>query len=77
MARLAGRLVRASSGQGRLGSEIGASCGGLLGGVGGFLVARGLSPRLAARQSWQPVILNVALPPDLLRVDTPSSDMGQ
>ncbi|HIF7584718.1 SoxR reducing system protein RseC, partial [Klebsiella pneumoniae] len=24
-----------------------------------------------------PVILNVALPPDLLRVDTPSSDMGQ
>lgn len=33
--------------------------------------------RLAARQSWQPVILNVALPPDLLRVDTPSSDMGQ
>ncbi|MFW4396127.1 SoxR reducing system protein RseC, partial [Klebsiella pneumoniae] len=22
-------------------------------------------------------ILNVALPPDLLRVDTPSSDMGQ
>ncbi|MGF0934801.1 SoxR reducing system protein RseC, partial [Klebsiella pneumoniae] len=23
------------------------------------------------------VILNVALPPDLLRVDTPSSDMGQ
>ena len=55
-----------------------APCGGaLLGGVGGFLVARGLSPRLAARQSWQPVILNVALPPDLLRVDTPSSDMGQ
>nr|VXZ81622.1 Sigma-E factor regulatory protein rseC [Klebsiella pneumoniae] len=40
-------------------------------------MARGLSPRLAARQSRQPVILNVALPPDLLRVDTPSSDMGQ
>ena len=58
-------------------SDIASLCGALLGGVGGFLVARGLSPRLAARQSWQPVILNVALPPDLLRVDTPSSDMGQ
>ncbi|MGR9068683.1 SoxR reducing system protein RseC, partial [Klebsiella quasipneumoniae] len=36
-----------------------------------------LSPQLAARQSWQPVILSVALPPDLVRIETPSSDMGQ
>ena len=58
-------------------SDIASLCGALLGGVGGFLVARGLSPQLAARQSWQPVILSVALPPDLVRIETPSSDMGQ
>lgn len=72
-----GLFVMASIFQVLFASDIASLCGALLGGVGGFLVARGLSPRLAARQSWQPVILNVALPPDLLRVDTPSSDMGQ
>ncbi|HBX2834640.1 TPA: sigma-E factor regulatory protein RseB [Klebsiella pneumoniae] len=77
MAPLAGLFVMASIFQVLFASDIASLCGALLGGVGGFLVARGLSPRLAARQSWQPVILNVALPPDLLRVDTPSSDMGQ
>lgn len=70
MAPLAGLFVMASIFQVLFASDIASLCGALLGGVGGFLVARGLSPRLAARQSWQPVILNVALPPDLLRVDT-------
>jgi sigma-E factor negative regulatory protein RseC len=76
MAPLVGLFVMASIFQVLFASDIASLCGALLGGVGGFLVARGLSPQLAARQSWQPVILSVALPPDLLRVDTPSSDMG-
>lgn len=40
------------------------------GGVGGFLIARGYSRKLAEREARQPVILNVALPPDLIRVET-------
>lgn len=35
-------------------------CGALLGNVGGFLVARGLSPGLAARQSAAAVIVALA-----------------
>lgn len=46
----------------------------MLGGVGGFLIARGYSRKLAEREAWQPVILNVALPPGLVRVETPSSE---
>ena len=77
MAPLVGLFVMASIFQVLFASDIASLCGALLGGVGGFLVARGLSPQLAARQSWQPVILSVALPPDLVRIETPSSDMGQ
>ncbi|AFJ46103.1 SoxR-reducing system protein RseC [Shimwellia blattae] len=55
------------------GSDAAAFCGALLGGVGGFLVARGFSARVAARESWQPVILNVALTADQLQVDDVSS----
>ncbi|MFB0871744.1 SoxR reducing system protein RseC, partial [Enterobacter hormaechei] len=42
--------------------------------VGGFWLAKGVSPRLAAREAWQPVILSVALAPDQLRVETLSSE---
>lgn len=52
------------------GSDIAALSGAILGGVGGFLLARGFSRKLAEREARQPVILNVALPPDLLRVET-------
>ncbi|MDU4315677.1 MAG: SoxR reducing system protein RseC, partial [Klebsiella michiganensis] len=31
----------------------------------------------ASRQSWQPVIISVGLPPDLVRIETPSSQLGQ
>ena len=37
-------------------------------------LAKGVSPRLAAREAWQPVILSVALAPDQLRVETLSSE---
>ncbi|MBV8042073.1 SoxR-reducing system protein RseC [Pluralibacter sp.] len=59
------------------GSDLAALTGALLGGVGGFLIARGLSPKLAARDALQPTILSVGLPPELLRTDTTSSEMGQ
>ena len=56
------------------GTDLAAMCGGLLGGVGGFLLARGFSQRLAVREEWQPVILSVGLPPDQLRVEMLSSE---
>lgn len=58
-------------------SDLAALSGAVLGGVGGFLLARGLSPKLAAREAWQPIILSVGLPPDLVRVDTSPADSGQ
>lgn len=51
-------------------TNLAAMAGALLGGVGGFLIARGVSQRFSSRESWQPVILSVALGPDALRVDT-------
>ncbi|VDY38890.1 SoxR reducing system protein RseC [Salmonella enterica subsp. arizonae] len=51
--------------------------GAVLGGMGGFLVARGYSRKLSERDAWQPVILNVALPPGLVRVETTSIEMRQ
>ena len=77
MAPLVGLFVMASVFQVLFANDFASLCGALLGGVGGFLVARGLSPGLAARQSWQPVIISVGLPPDLVRVETPSSEPGQ
>ena len=56
------------------GTDLAAMCGAALGGVGGFLLARGLSPKLAERETWQPTILSVGLPPDELRVETLSSE---
>ncbi|HDR2891711.1 TPA: SoxR-reducing system protein RseC [Enterobacter asburiae] len=56
------------------GTDLAAMCGAALGGVGGFLLARGFSHKLAGREEWQPVILNVALAPDQLRVETLSSE---
>ena len=49
----------------------------LLGGVGGFLIARGCSRKFAARSEWQPIILSVALPPGLVRFETSSEDASQ
>lgn len=59
------------------GSDLAAFTGGILGGIGGFLVARGLSPKLASREAWQPVIISIGLPPDLLRVEHTTSELSQ
>lgn len=77
MTPLLGLFVMAALFQLLFNSDFAAFAGGILGGIGGFLVARGLSPRLAAKEAWQPIILSVGLPPDLLRVDTSSSEMSQ
>jgi sigma-E factor negative regulatory protein RseC len=74
MSPLAGLFIMAAVFQTLFGSDIAAACGAALGGVGGFLLARGFSPTLSSRESWQPVILSVGLPPDVLRVETPSSE---
>lgn len=71
---LAGLFIVAALFQTLFGSDLAAACGAALGGVGGFLLARGISPGLSSRESWQPVILSVGLPPDILRVETPSSE---
>lgn len=76
MSPLLGLFVVATLFQVLFGSDIAALCGAILGGVGGFLIAKGLSPRLTARETWQPVILSVGLPPDLIRTTT-SSEMSQ
>ncbi|MBJ9292693.1 SoxR-reducing system protein RseC [Citrobacter werkmanii] len=74
MSPLAGLFLFAALFQVLFGSDLAALSGAILGGVGGFLIARGYSRKLAEREAWQPVILNVALPPDLIRVETPSTE---
>lgn len=59
---LVGLFLIASLFQVLFGSDLAALSGAILGGVGGFLIARGYSRKLAEREAWQPVILNVALP---------------
>ena len=77
MTPLLGLFVMAGVFQLLFASDMAAFVGGVLGGVGGFLVARGFTPKLASREAWQPVILSVGLPPDLLRVETSPSEMSQ
>ncbi|WLI75958.1 SoxR-reducing system protein RseC [Kosakonia sp. H02] len=73
MSPLLGLFVMGAIFQTLFGNDLAAFCGAVLGGVGGFLLARGLSPRLATRSEWQPIILSVGLPPDLIRVaDAPT-----
>lgn len=74
---LVGMFMVAGIFQTLFGYDLAALGGGVLGGVGGFLLARALSPKLAAKDAWQPVILSVGLPPDMLRVETPHSNASQ
>jgi len=76
MSPLVGLFVMAALFQTLFGYDLAAMSGAVLGGVGGFLLARAFSPRLAAREAWQPVILSVALPPNELRVETHTPDAG-
>lgn len=63
MSPLVGLFLIASLFQLLFASDVAALCGAILGGIGGFLIARGYSRKFAARAEWQPIILSVALPP--------------
>lgn len=74
---LVGMFAVAGLFQTLFGYDLAALGGAVLGGVGGFLLARAFSPKLAAKDAWQPVILSVGLPPDMLRVETPHTNASQ
>ncbi|KIS45193.1 SoxR-reducing system protein RseC [Kosakonia radicincitans] len=74
MSPLVGLFVMGAIFQSLFAADIAALCGAVLGGVGGFLLARGLSPKLATRSEWQPVILSVGLPPEMIRVDSTTAE---
>lgn len=61
MSPLVGLFLIASLFQLLFASDVAALCGAILGGIGGFLIARGYSRKFAARAEWQPIILSVAL----------------
>lgn len=77
MSPLAGLFIMAALFQTLFGSDMAALCGAVLGGTGGFLLARGFSARLAEKEAWQPVILSVALAPDALRVEASPAEISQ
>lgn len=72
MSPLVGLFAVAALFQVLFATDIAAMAGALLGGVGGFLLAKGLSPVFSRREAWQPVILSIGLPPDALRVQNSS-----
>lgn len=72
MSPLVGLFLMAGLFQMLFAQDLPTLCGAMLGGAGGFLVARYLSPKLANRSEWQPVIISVGLPPGVLRVDDAS-----
>lgn len=70
MTPLVGLFIVAGLFQALFHTDLAAVSGALLGGVGGFILAKGISTYLGKSASFQPVILSVALPPDALRVET-------
>lgn len=72
MTPLLGLFLLASLFQALFSSDLAAACGALLGGTGGFIVAKGVSLKFGSRETFQPVILNVALPPEALRLESES-----
>lgn len=68
MLPLLGLIGGAAILQGTLGTDPAAACGGVAGGVAGFLCARYLARHTHETRDNQPVILQVALPPSSLHV---------
>ncbi|ARD39170.1 SoxR-reducing system protein RseC [Edwardsiella ictaluri] len=64
---LVGLLGGGGGGQLWLGSDGASALGALIGGVLGFALARSLARRMAQGEAYQPVLLQVALPPTQLR----------
>lgn len=70
MTPLVGLFILAGLFQMLFHSDLAAAAGALLGGIGGFIIAKGISGYLSKSAAFQPVILSIALPPDALRVET-------
>ncbi|MGL9773334.1 MAG: SoxR-reducing system protein RseC [Sodalis sp. (in: enterobacteria)] len=68
MLPLLGLIGGAAIFQGMLGTDPAAACGGVAGGLAGFLCARYLAHRTSETCANQPVILQVALPSSSLHV---------
>jgi sigma-E factor negative regulatory protein RseC len=77
MSPLVGLFLMAALFQTLFAQDFATLCGAILGGVGGFLLARHASQKLAMRNDWQPVIISVGLPPDMVRIEDPSADNRQ
>ncbi|HEY0208564.1 SoxR-reducing system protein RseC [Acerihabitans sp.] len=74
MLPLAGLIGCAAIMQAWFNTDLAAACGGLLGALGGFMLARFIARRIGNDREYQPVILQIALPPSsfYLRQDNPS-----
>lgn len=74
MLPLVGLIGCAAIMQGWFNTDLAAACGGLLGGIGGFMLARFFAQRIGNEREYQPVILQIALPPSSFypRQETPS-----
>lgn len=68
MLPLLGLIGIAALMQGWFHSDGAAAVGGILGGIGGFLLARWIARHAGQAREYQPVILQVALPPSALHV---------
>lgn len=73
MTPLAGLLAGGALGQWWLANDAGAALGALLGGGIGFWLARRLAAPLSARAEYQPVVLQIGLPPSALRAQAPDA----
>ncbi|MBW7981971.1 SoxR-reducing system protein RseC [Enterobacillus tribolii] len=73
MTPLAGLLAGGALGQWGLTSDAGAALGALLGAGLGFWLARRLAVPLSARETYQPVVLQIGLPPSALHFQPPDA----
>ena len=69
MTPLLGLFIVAGLFQALFHTDLASASGALLGGIGGFILSKGISAFIGEKEAFQPVILSVALPPDILRVD--------
>ncbi len=69
MLPLVGLIGCAALMQGWFNTDLAAAFGGLVGGTGGFMLARFYAQKLGDKRQYQPVILQIALPPSALYLE--------
>ncbi|MGO2158767.1 MAG: SoxR reducing system RseC family protein, partial [Serratia proteamaculans] len=70
---LLGMMLGGSLLQYWLGTDASAALGALLGGVAAFMLARSLAHRLGEQANYQPIVLQIGLPPGAMRLQTENS----